>query len=121
VQKIRQLGRRRSRPPLPARTAVSRSGFEDAQRQPRTIALRPFPAVPPRVLVVGSSTGGPQALQVLMRGLAPVLGRLPVLITQHMPPTFTAILAEHIARASNRPAQEAVHGETPKSGHLYIA
>jgi two-component system, chemotaxis family, protein-glutamate methylesterase/glutaminase len=44
-----------------------------------------------------------------------------VLITQHMPPTFTTILAEHLARASNRPAHEAVDGEAVKAGHIYLA
>jgi two-component system, chemotaxis family, protein-glutamate methylesterase/glutaminase len=71
--------------------------------------------------VIGSSTGGPQALQVMIRGLSPVLGRLPVVIAQHMPRTFTSILAEHLARAANRPAHEGVHGETLKPGTLYIA
>ena len=35
------------------------------------------------------------------RGIGPVIDQAPVLITQHMPPTFTAILAEHLARASS--------------------
>jgi two-component system chemotaxis response regulator CheB len=50
-----------------------------------------------------------------------VIDRFPVLITQHMPPTFTTILAEHLARASNRPAREAVDGEVVKAGHIYLA
>ena len=37
-----------------------------------------------------------------------------MLITQHMPPTFTTILAEHLARASGRPAHEGVDGEVVK-------
>ena len=40
-----------------------------------------------------------------------MIERAPVLITQHMPPTFTTILAEHLARASGRPAREAEDGE----------
>jgi two-component system chemotaxis response regulator CheB len=38
-----------------------------------------------------------------------------------MPPTFTAILAEHLARASGRPAAEAVHGERIVAGRIYVA
>jgi two-component system chemotaxis response regulator CheB len=38
-----------------------------------------------------------------------------------MPPTFTAILAEHLARGSGRPAGEAVHGEPIVSGRIYVA
>jgi two-component system chemotaxis response regulator CheB len=56
-----------------------------------------------------------------MRGLDPVLRRLPVLVTQHMPPTFTTILAEHLARTIARPAHEGVHGETVSAGTLYVA
>jgi len=56
---------------------------------------RPFSNFAPRVLLIGSSTGGPQALTSLVSRIAPVFDRAPVLITQHMPPTFTTILAEH--------------------------
>ena len=44
-----------------------------------------------------------------------------MLITQHMPPTFTTVLAEHLARASGRPAGEAVDGEIVKAGQVYVA
>jgi two-component system chemotaxis response regulator CheB len=75
----------------------------------------------PRVLLIGSSTGGPQALMSLVAEIGPVIDRFPVLITQHMPPTFTTILAEHLARASHRPAREAVDGEIVKAGQIYLA
>jgi two-component system chemotaxis response regulator CheB len=84
-------------------------------------ALRPFPRVPPRVLVIGSSTGGPQALISLITGLARVSERAPILITQHMPPTFSMILAEHLARLSGRPVGEAEDGEAVLSGRVYVA
>jgi two-component system chemotaxis response regulator CheB len=83
--------------------------------------LRPFSATPPRVLLVGSSTGGPQALMNLVANIGPVIDQYPVLITQHMPPTFTTILAEHLARTSGRPAHEAIDGETIKAGQIYLA
>jgi two-component system chemotaxis response regulator CheB len=44
-----------------------------------------------------------------------------VLIVQHMPPTFTTILAEHLARASGRPAHEAIDGEAVRAGEIYVA
>jgi len=45
----------------------------------------------------------------------------PILITQHMPATFTTILAEHITRVSGWDAKEGVDGEVVKSGRVYIA
>lgn len=85
------------------------------------IVLRPMPAVPPGVLVIGASTGGPQALQTLIAGLGGLIDRVPVLVTQHMPPTFTAILAEHLARVVHRPAHEARDGEEINAGTIYLA
>jgi two-component system chemotaxis response regulator CheB len=83
--------------------------------------LRPFSAVQPRVLMIGSSTGGPQALTSLVGKIVPVIDKVPVLITQHMPPTFTTILAEHLARASGRDAHEGVDGEPVVAGKIYLA
>jgi two-component system, chemotaxis family, protein-glutamate methylesterase/glutaminase len=88
---------------------------------PSQMVPRAFSAHAPRVLLVGSSTGGPQALMSLVAGIGPVIDRYPVLITQHMPPTFTTILAEHLARTSRRPAHEAIDGETVKPGTIYLA
>lgn len=123
TERIRQLGRRRTRahPVTPLRPKTVRGAEFEDPHSPSNIRLRPFPPVSPRVLAVGSSTGGPQALQIMIRGLAPVLGRIPVLITQHMPPMFTTILAEHLGRISDGRVQEALHGEPVKPGHIYIA
>jgi two-component system chemotaxis response regulator CheB len=92
-----------------------------AGTQAGDVKLRPFSNVAPRVLLIGSSTGGPQALTALVARIAPVFERAPVLITQHMPPTFTTILAEHLARASGRNAHEAVDGEPIMPGTIYLA
>jgi two-component system, chemotaxis family, protein-glutamate methylesterase/glutaminase len=88
---------------------------------PSQLKLRAFSPHVPRVLLIGSSTGGPQALMSVVADLGPVIDRYPVLITQHMPPTFTTILAEHLARASKRPAHEAIDGEAVKAGRIYLA
>jgi len=85
------------------------------------VKTRAFGLQQPRVLLIGSSTGGPQALMSVISDLSPVIDRYPVLITQHMPPTFTTILAEHLARSSKRPAHEAIDGEVIKAGQIYLA
>jgi two-component system chemotaxis response regulator CheB len=85
------------------------------------LRLRPFSASSPRVLLIGSSTGGPQALTSLIGPLGTVIARAPVLITQHMPPTFTAVLAEHLTRVSGRRVHEAEHGESVVAGGIYVA
>jgi len=131
MQKIRHLGAkvRRAAPPprspplvpapsRPAESALRPQAVPVAQPQPQR---RAFGTLPPRVLLIGSSTGGPQALMTLVAELGAVIDRVPVLITQHMPPTFTTILAEHLARASRRPAHEAVDGESVKAGRIYLA
>jgi two-component system chemotaxis response regulator CheB len=88
--------------------------------QPQPIR-RAFSMLAPRALLIGSSTGGPQALMTLVAEIGSIIDRFPVLITQHMPPTFTTILAEHLARSSHRPAHEAVDGEVVKAGQIYLA
>jgi two-component system, chemotaxis family, protein-glutamate methylesterase/glutaminase len=74
----------------------------------------------PSVLAIGSSTGGPQALFEVL-GALPQPFALPILITQHMPVTFTTILAQHIERATGFRAREAVDGESLISGRVYVA
>jgi two-component system chemotaxis response regulator CheB len=121
VERIRQLGRSRLPAPRgePGRV-VRPAEFEDTHAR-SDIKLRPFPSIVPRAIAIGASTGGPQALQILLRGLMPIASRIPILITQHMPPMFTTILAEHISRVCDGRAHEAAHGEPVKPGHIYIA
>lgn len=134
IEKIRHLGLRakRLRPPAepqrapvapppevkPAPSIVPEPVEEIAPSRP---TLRPLPVTAPRVLLIGSSTGGPQALNGLMAQLDAVLQRVPILITQHMPPTFTAVLAEHLTRIAKRPVREAVDGEEIVAGTVYLA
>jgi two-component system chemotaxis response regulator CheB len=144
IEKIRHLGHRgRHRKlgiaapaPAPAAPARADGAVIEAPNAPHVakvvhaphlphspveFQLRPFPASPPRILLIGASTGGPQALSALVAGLHGVIDRAPVLITQHMPPTFTTILAEHIARVSGRPAHEPEDGEPILAGNIYVA
>ncbi len=74
----------------------------------------------PGVIVIGSSTGGPPALEQILTGLTNPL-RIPILIAQHMPPVFTASLAKRIMATSGIEASEAIHGEPLKKNHIYVA
>ena len=85
------------------------------------ISLRAYSRQAPRVLAIGTSTGGPQALAKLFAQIGPSMARVPVLVTQHMPPTFTAILAEHIEKVCGRPAHEGRDGEELVPGTVYVA
>jgi two-component system, chemotaxis family, protein-glutamate methylesterase/glutaminase len=86
----------------------------------RPVALSSASVQRPDILAIGSSTGGPQALFTLI-GALPHNIRVPIVITQHMPPAFTAILAQHIERLTGFPAKEAAHGDMLKAGHVYVA
>jgi two-component system, chemotaxis family, protein-glutamate methylesterase/glutaminase len=137
IQKIRHLGARLRRKPAVASPPLATASPAPLAREPAAPPAVPAPAAPavsalslvkrsfspqaPKVLLIGSSTGGPQALMSLVTDIGPVIDRFPVLITQHMPPTFTTILAEHLARSSRRPAAEAVDGEPVKPGRIYLA
>jgi two-component system chemotaxis response regulator CheB len=88
---------------------------------PEQISFRPFSKTIPRVLLIGASTGGPQALTALVAGLDEVITSAPVLIAQHMPRDVTVVLADHLARASHHPAHEAIDGEPVRSGCIYLA
>lgn len=109
IEKVKGLARMRRRP-LRVTSASA----------PPIVPLRPISLLPPRVLAIGSSTGGPQALFTVFQGL----GRsptVPVIVTQHMPPTFTPILADHISKLGGLPCAEARDGETLVPGRAYLA
>lgn len=117
VAKVRALGaaaRRRTGEPAPAEQPVASGAATLAPVRPTVSTRRP------QALVIGASTGGPNALFRLL-DLLPRELDVPVFVTQHMPPTFTAILAEHLARHTQRPSHEAGNGVVAQPGHVYIA
>ncbi len=86
----------------------------------REIRLRPFSKTAPEVIGIGSSTGGPQALLTVLKGIKGIF-RQPIFVTQHMPPKFTTVLAEHITRESGVPCREATDGDVVQGGNIYVA
>lgn len=71
-------------------------------------------------MLITSSTGGPTALLTVLEGLSPSV-TAPILIAQHMPPAFTAALAENIEKKCGRPSGEGKDGEILEPGHVYVA
>jgi two-component system chemotaxis response regulator CheB len=110
IQKVIALGQRKT---LPRASAAPRPAN-------RSLQLRGAPARRPRIIAIGSSTGGPQALLTLLGGL-PASVTCPIVIAQHMPATFTTVLAQHLARASGRPCAEAANGMEIKPGSICLA
>jgi two-component system chemotaxis response regulator CheB len=72
------------------------------------------------VVAIGSSTGGPKALQTLLSKI-PENFPVPILIAQHMPANFTGPFAERLNKLSAMHVKEAEHGEPIIKGTAYIA
>lgn len=89
--------------------------------EPKPQEFRPLNlnVIRPQAVVIASSTGGPQALENLLRPFRGPL-QVPILIAQHMPPTFTRSLAERLGALTGVIAKEAEHGEV-LGRKIYIA
>lgn len=74
----------------------------------------------PRAMVIGSSTGGPRALEEVFKKVGPEQ-KCPIFIVQHMPPVFTVALGEHLSEISGLKVREAKSGEYANSETVYIA
>jgi two-component system chemotaxis response regulator CheB len=90
----------------------------DGAAQPR--ARRPVSAQKYEAIIVASSTGGPGALETLLSGLE-AAPKIPILIAQHMPETFTKFLAKRLETSAGVVCKEAEHGEEIKPGVVYVA
>jgi two-component system chemotaxis response regulator CheB len=90
--------------------------------KPAAVAVPPSTVsrVNARVLLIGSSTGGPKALQVLLSQFPNNLP-VPVVIAQHMPADFTLALAKRLDESTPPAVVEAKPGETLLPGKVYIA
>lgn len=90
---------------------------------PRARVLAPPPTratAPVEAVVIGISTGGPNALAEMLPALPGDL-RVPVLVVQHMPPMFTSMLAQRLDKACPLQVREAVGGEVPGPGQVWVA
>jgi len=72
-----------------------------------------------KIVAIGASTGGVEALKVVLMNLPADCP--PILITQHMPPRFTAAFAQRLNRECPMTVSEAADGDVIEQGHVYIA
>ncbi|MAF76847.1 MAG: hypothetical protein CME63_11350 [Halobacteriovoraceae bacterium] len=93
-----------------------------SQEGERKINVIPEMTIKPKLIVMASSTGGPEALTTVFKNLNEYQNNLPILLVQHMPPLFTAKLAEMLTRVSpGYKVIEAKGGERLERGVCYIA
>jgi two-component system chemotaxis response regulator CheB len=93
---------------------------------PKPMAVRPQARAAPgarvnaKIVIIGSSTGGPQALQEVISQLPESLP-VPIVVAQHMPPHFTKALAQRLNETCPPKVVEAQDGEQLVRGTIYIA
>ncbi|MGN6088804.1 MAG: protein-glutamate methylesterase/protein-glutamine glutaminase [Actinomycetales bacterium] len=78
------------------------------------------PTAPVELLVIGCSTGGPEALSQVLRAL-PASLPVPVVVVQHMPPVFTRLYADRLNTHCALTVREATDGEAVVPGTVLIA
>ncbi|MFJ1298791.1 chemotaxis response regulator protein-glutamate methylesterase [Pseudomonadota bacterium AL_CKDN230030165-1A_HGKHYDSX7] len=108
ADKIRAASRARLRAPAPA-----------AAGTPAPVRLRSPFASSEKLVIIGSSTGGTEAIREVLQPLPP--DSPAILITQHMPAGFTRSFAQRLDALCAVTVREAVHGERVLPGHVYLA
>jgi two-component system, chemotaxis family, protein-glutamate methylesterase/glutaminase len=97
----------------------TRPSESETPAEPSTIEMAPAADLVD-VVVIGVSTGGPQALRYLIPHFPPTL-RVPIAVVLHMPLGYTAMYAQRLDELAPLPVQEAQGGELLRPGHVYIA
>lgn len=111
---------------IPKIKLLAARGARAAPAPPSAAAPKPTPLGTARrparveVVVIAASTGGPNALAALLPAF-PVDWRVPILIVQHMPPTFTTRLSERLAERSGLRVCEAAGGESVAAAQVWVA
>jgi two-component system chemotaxis response regulator CheB len=124
LPKIRILGRRHAHEQSgPIRAGVPAATW--SRPDPGPLASDSSPDWIPnpagfQIVALGASTGGPNALSTVLERLSSDLP-VPVLIVQHMPPTFCKLLAERLNRICPLPVREAVEGAELRPGTVWVA
>lgn len=122
--RVHQIGKRkRDVKPSPVPVAPARSAVGAAAVGAAAVARRPVAATRRsdyRLVAIGSSTGGPVALQQVLTQL-PASFPLPILLIQHMPSSFTPAFAQRLNQQCQITVKEAEDGEMLQKGIAYLA
>ena len=119
ITKVKMAARARVRvPERPLLPAPGSTGTQSAPGASALTAARARFRTTDRLIAIGASAGGTEALRVVLEGMpadAPA-----VVITQHLPASFSAAFAERLDRHSAMAVREASDGEAILPGHAYI-
>jgi len=97
----------------------SSSGVFNLPQAAKKVSKENIKSITPKILAIGVSAGGPEALKVLLTALPPI--PVPAVITQHMPAGFTKSLADHLNSQTRHTVTEAVDGDTLVVGKFLLA
>lgn len=86
----------------------------------KTFSKKDLATFIPSVVVIGSSTGGPPAMEIVLSNLSKPL-RIPIFIAQHMPPVFTASFAKRLTQLTGCECAEGIDNEVVVNNKIYIA
>lgn len=100
------------------RASLRRNGFIHDVVTPPEVQVTPASG-PVQLIAMGSSTGGTEALTVVLTELKPPLP--PIVIVQHIPPMFSRLLAERLNSECSLAVKEAETGDRLQNNHIYIA
>lgn len=92
---------------------------KEVQREEKIVLKEPLVKKNYEIIVIGASTGGPPVIQKIFSSLPEM--PVPIIIAQHMPPVFTALFAERLAKISKIKFKEAENREELIPGYGYIA
>jgi two-component system chemotaxis response regulator CheB len=92
----------------------------EASKPALKLAVIPRPQTPLRMVVIGASTGGPQALREILAHL-PAAFPLPVVCIQHIGSSFLSEMVTWLGEVCPLPVRKAAHGEMPLPGVIYFA
>lgn len=97
----------------------SSSGVFNLPQAAKKVLKENIKSVTPKILAIGVSAGGPEALKILLTALPPL--PIPAIITQHMPAGFTKSLADHLNTQTKHAVTEAIDGDTLVAGKFLLA